>query len=251
MLYLLRNAGFAFWRNIYLVLALIALEATVPIFFDINFVTKLILYIYPLYVFHRSILLGAPYSGAPGQDLRLPRRDWPNKPGWRLWVVVISLSSFGIVSTILFYLLFQPILSAAVANEGAVRLFTLSTFFVVHWVLLALYGTAIPAAVINYRTAPSDVQERIRYSFRYCLGGLLILPGVIGAVGLALTTILYLRGIHDFEWSAVSDITVASALAEGAVGLLSYFSMAAAAAVLSEAYLRALERTGQNVASEH
>lgn len=68
MRYLLRNAAYAFRSNIYLVLGLIVLEAVAPIFIDLNIGVKLFLYLYTLYVFHRSILPGSPFSGVPRPD---------------------------------------------------------------------------------------------------------------------------------------------------------------------------------------
>lgn len=65
-------------------MAFIAFEALALLFIEINIGVKLILYVYAVYVFHRTILMGNPFSGAPGQDARLPRRDWPETPGWRL-----------------------------------------------------------------------------------------------------------------------------------------------------------------------
>lgn len=99
-----------------------------------------------------------------------------------------------ILFSVTFFPHVQASLEVAGADEGDVRVAFFLSLLILQWVLRSLFGTAIPAAVLSYRTAPSDLLRRIRYSFLHCFGWLLVLPGGIGAANFALVLVLDLRG---------------------------------------------------------
>lgn len=245
---LLSRAALCFRQNIWLILLFVAVELLVPIFVDLNVGPKLILYIFALFLFHRTILTGPPGGAATRKDPRLPDGDWPEMPGWRLWLVIVLLFLTDIGAIVLFTSLLKSFAQAQNLGRNELIGLTILLTLVVQWLLLSLFGTAIPAATLNYRTSPGEVLTRARHSFFFIASRLLIGPGLLGSLMFAGLLYAATAGLLP-GWQSLADITPVSALIELGFGFMRYFIMCLTAAILSEGYLRALEPASQDSAT--
>ncbi|MEM1076637.1 MAG: hypothetical protein AAF665_03555 [Pseudomonadota bacterium] len=234
-----------------LVLTIIVIEAVLDIYMDTTTAVRFALYTIAAFYFHRTVLIGAPYGPATQPDSRLPERDWPETPPWRIFLFMAGLV---LVSALVMVLTHRMLVSPG-TGSGLTDATTTDFLFVFAfgcisiWLILSLFGTAVPAAVLRYNDELDAIFKRTRHSFFFIASRLLFGPGLLGLLNLVL--ILFLPGTETFEgfaeWTKLSDITPATAFLELVTGLLRLTGTAMTAAILSEGYLRAMEKTGQNV----
>ena len=204
---------------------------------------KLVLSGWILFMLHRTILLGSPSGTAVPVDPVLPETDYPAQPKLKFWLLMAGISLMGIFLILGSYTVIQPLAArlnlGPDANIGLAFLASL----VLYWIFLTLFGTAVPAAVIDHQAGLGPALRRARVSFFRVGSGLIFGPGLIWALIISLGYLLETFGGYSSSWVQLSDFTATGLVIEFLLfGFGQGFALAVTAAVLSRAYLRGLHQ---------
>ncbi|MDW3222485.1 MAG: hypothetical protein R8G34_06275 [Paracoccaceae bacterium] len=212
-------------------------------------VPKMFLWTYVLFLLHRTILLGSPSGPAVPVDAILPNVSYPKNPPFKMWVLVGGLVVTMIALMVGLINLLDP-LAAALSFDKDQRFGLMFMFFIpIYWLILALFGTAIPATALNHETSLWAALRRARYTVFSVAFALLLGPGLIILLSIAALVFFEALGVYSLDWSHLKDFTPLGVAIEIAVlGPWQGFAAALTAAILSHAYLRGLKRLAAQAA---
>ncbi|WP_375228287.1 hypothetical protein [Roseobacter sp. S98] len=204
---------------------------------------KLVLSALILFMLHRTILLGSPSGAVSPVDPVLPDTDYPAQPKLKFWLLMAGISLMGIFLILGSYTVIQPLAARQnLGPDGHIGLALLAAL-IPYWIFLALFGTAVPAAVIDHKAGLGPALKRARVSFFRLLFGLFMGPGLIWVLLLVLGALLKTVGVYSYDWIHLSDFTAMGLVIEFLLfGFGQGFALAVTAAVLSRAYLRGLHQ---------
>lgn len=212
-------------------------------------IPKMFLWTYVLFLLHRTILLGSPSGPAVPVDTILPNAFYPKSPPIKMWLLMAGLVLTMIALMFGLLALFEPI-AASLNFDKDQHLGMMIVFFVpIYWLILALFGTAIPATALNHETSLWAALRRARYTVFSVAFALLLGPGLIILLSIAALVFFEDLGIYSLDWSHLNDFTPLGVAIEIAVlGPWQGFAAALTAAILSHAYLRGLKRLAAQAA---
>lgn len=177
-------------------------------------------YAFYAYAIHRYLLLG--------ELITTWRASKPVEPHRILRFIVVSFLFVAIVVAIGFAGTVQ--LTTGFRDDRFLALFTLVALLA-NLMLLSLFGTALPAAAVGDRTGLGATLGRTRATFLRIFGGLLLGPGLIGAIGLVALVLLE---------RALASAGMVSGTADFGIGLLArvlgFVNTTFAVVVLCRAY---------------
>lgn len=212
-------------------------------------VPKMFLWTYVLFLLHRTILLGSPSGPAVPVDAILPNASYPKNPPFKMWVLVGGLVVTIMALFFALYALLGPLASTLNFDHDQHGGLVMMFFAPIYWIILALFGTAIPATALNHETSLWAALRRARYTVFSVAFALLFGPGLIILLSIAALVFFEDLGVYSLDWSHLNDFTPLGVAIEIAVlGPWQGFAAALTAAILSHAYLRGLKRLAAQAA---
>jgi len=188
-------------------------------------------YGYMVFVFHWTLLTGKPLSTF--------RRNAPNaNPRGAFWLVIIGVSVLGLaIALVIAFVVTRIVLEDSKALLGVFLLVTYPAI----GLILAVFGTLIPVAVLGDPLSLSENFTRAGKSFSYVLWRLIAGPGVASIAYFALIIASSRAGILPAPPTSLASITLANAAFGVFVGAYFLSISALTASILSMAYLHVEE----------
>jgi hypothetical protein len=197
-----------------------------------NLVPQIMGYGYLVFFFHVTMLKG--YTVKFWKNGK-KNTDSPEKHFWIAYLFpLIAIVVLIVVLTWVLLSIFDTQPGYLDAIKGLVLLLT--ALFIA--VLVSLFGTMIPAAVVKSSIGFSAALKRARSSFLFILWRLIVGPGLVTIGIFFLIVVLEGQGLALTTPGAFADVTLVNTLLNIALGAIGIFTSALTAAILSMAYLR-------------
>lgn len=197
---------------------------------SLTLVPSLIAYAYLVFLFHVTLLKGIPLS-CWGTGTSLER------PGKRFWIAYLFPFVSFVLAAFVFAAIIKHAFPAEVLSPNAAMGYAILLSLGSLGILLASFGTMIPAATVGSSVGFSAALKRARKSFWFVLWRLITGPVLFFVGFVVLISLLEKQGLLPPFPDAFSSITVSNAAWNISLNFLGTFSSALAVAIFSMAYL--------------
>ncbi|MBE1292467.1 MAG: hypothetical protein GJ677_08245 [Rhodobacteraceae bacterium] len=194
-------------------------------------VGQLILYGFMAYAFHNTMLTG-------GDMNWWGRMDKNAQPTWRFWVAYVWPLIVFVVVLFVGGAVAQSVTAEKYSGVALVGLATLLAVPVLG-LLLACFGTMLPAATLRRPIGLSATLKRTPATFWFILWRLAAGPFVVSMLGMVAITVIDLSGFVPPMPESLESFTFGGAVFSVLAAFIGFFSTALTAAILSMAYMKA------------